>query len=644
MNGLASSQARNCRCRAWACAAIAILALHSPAAYAVDGVERHGLSAFGDLKYPPDFKHFDYVNPNAPKGGRFSQIGSGATLTFDSFNGFILKGDAAQGLSLLFDSLMVRAFDEPDAVYGLIARSAVPAPDGLSVTFTLRPEAKFADGTPVTSKDVAFTLKTLKEKGHPQYRLALRDVVDAVADGPRLVRYVFKGNQTRDLPVIVATLPVLSSAYYATRTFDVTTLEPPLGSGPYAIGDFKQGTYITYKRRPDYWAKDLPVIRGQHNFDEVRYEYFRDRTASLESLKAGAYDFREEFTAKDWSTAYDIPQVKEGRLVRTTLRDESPSGAQGFFINARKGKFADPRVRKALNYAFDYEWTNRNLFYGLYLRTNSYFENSPLKAEGKPSNEELALLEPYRSQLPPEVFEDPFLAPVTQGSWGDRANLREAQRLLHEAGWSLDNQDPADKTCGVVCRTVRITFADPRPPSVRNDKGETLDVEFLTNEPTFERIIAPFVRNLKAIGIRASIRRVDSAQYERRVKSLDFDVITTRFSMRLTPGVELKDFFSSESARMDGTRNLAGIASPVVDAMVDKVLEARTREELVTATHALDRVLRAGHYWVPHWYKASHNLAFWNKFSWPSVKPKYARGAPETWWYDAEKAAKLTAR
>jgi microcin C transport system substrate-binding protein len=642
MNRLASSQALHCRSRAWSCAAVALVL--QTVACAAQGVERHGISAFGDLKYPPNFTHFEYVNPNAPKGGRISQVGSGATLTFDSFNAFILKGDAAQGLPLLFDSLMVRAFDEPDAVYGLVARSAVLAPDGLSIRFNMRPEAKFADGTRVTSKDVVFSLKALKEKGHPQYRLSLRDVVDAVAEGPLAVRYLFKGKQIRDLPQIVATLPILSEAYYTKQPFDVTTLERPLGSGPYAIGDFKQGTYVTYKRRPDYWAKDLPVTRGQHNFDEIRYEYFRDRTASLESLKAGAYDLREEFTAKDWSTAYNIPQVSDGRIVRATLRDESPSGAQGFFINARRAKFSDPRVRKALNYAFDYEWTNRNLFYGLYIRTNSYFENSPLKAEGAPTKEELALLEPHRGQLPSEVFEDAFLAPATQGSWGDRANLREAQRLLLEAGWSLDNQDPADKTCGIFCRAVRVTVAEPRPPSVRNDKGETLDLEFLTNEPSFERIIAPFVRNLRAIGIRASIRRVDSAQYERRVKSLDFDVITTRFSMRLTPGVELKDFFSSEAARMDGTRNLAGIANPVVDAMVDKVLEARSREELVTATRALDRVLRAGHYWVPHWYKASHTLAFWNKFSWPNVKPKYNRGIPETWWYDAEKAARLAAR
>lgn len=643
MTQLALPQALIRRCRTCSLAVAALL-LQAVSAAAVDAQARHGLSAFGDLKYPADFKNFEYVNPDAPKGGRLSQVGPGATLTFDSFNGFILKGDAAQGLGLLFDSLMVRALDEPDAVYGLVARSATLAPDGMAVTFQMRPEAKFADGSPVTSKDVVFSFNTLKEKGHPQYRLALRDVTEAVAEGPRAVRYIFKGSRVRDLPVIVATLPILSAAYYDKRPFDSTTLEPPLGSGPYSIGDFRQGTYITYKRRTDYWGKDLPVNRGQNNFDEVRYEYFRDRTASLESLKAGAYDFREEFTARDWSTAYDVPSVREGRLMRTTLRDESPSGAQGFFINSRRAKFSDPRVRRALAYAFDYEWTNRNLFYGLYLRTNSYFENSPLKAEGKPSPAELALLEPFREQLSPEVFDDAILAPVTEGSWGDRANLREAQRLLQEAGWSLDNADPADKTCGILCHVARVASPEQRPTSVRNAKGETLDVEFLINEPSFERIIAPYVRNLRLIGVRASIRRVDSAQYERRVKGLDFDMVTTRFSMRLTPGVELKDFFGSESAKMDGTRNLAGISSPVVDAMVDKILEAKSRDDLVTATRALDRVLRAGHYWVPHWYKASHTIAFWNKFSWPSVKPKYARGVPETWWYDAEKAAKLTAR
>ena len=584
---------------------------------AADEEARHGLSAFGELKYGPDFQHFDYVNPNAPKGGRLAHIGPAATITFDSFNPFILRGDAAQGLDLLFDSLMVRAMDEPDAVYGLVAKTAKLAPDRRSVTFQMRPEAKFSDGSPLTAEDVVFTFETLKTKGHPHYRILLRDVVRAEALGPHEVRFVFQGENLRDLPLTVATLPILSKAYYATREFDQTTLEPPLGSGPYRISDFKQGSYTTFKRREDYWAKDLPVNRGRYNFDEIRYEYFRDRTAALESLKAGAYDLREEFTAKDWATSYDIPQVKDGRIVLLTLPDESPSGAQGFFLNNRRAKFSDRRVRKALDYAFDFEWTNANLFYSLYTRTASYFENSEMKATGKPSPEELALLEPYRDQLPPEVFDEPYVPPVSDGSGSDRRLLRTAAKLLEEAGWELKGNQRVNKN------------------------GEVLSIEFLVYEPTFERVIAPYIKNLKSLGIDAYIRRVDPAQFERRVKAFDFDIITQRFSMRLTPGAELLNFFGSEAADTEGSFNRAGIKNPVVDALAQKALEARTREELVTAIRALDRVLRAGHYWVPQWYKASHHIAYWNKFGRPETKPKYDRGIVDTWWYDAEKASKL---
>jgi microcin C transport system substrate-binding protein len=578
---------------------------------------RHGLSAFGELKYGPDFQHFDYVNPNAPKGGRLAHIGPAATITFDSFNPFILRGDAAQGLDLLFDSLMVRAMDEPDAVYGLVAKTAKLAPDRRSVTFQMRPEAKFSDGSPLTAEDVVFTFETLKTKGHPHYRILLRDVVRAEALGPHEVRFVFQGENLRDLPLTVATLPILSKAYYATREFDQTTLEPPLGSGPYRISDFKQGSYTTFKRREDYWAKDLPVNRGRYNFDEIRYEYFRDRTAALESLKAGAYDLREEFTAKDWATSYDIPQVKDGRIVLLTLPDESPSGAQGFFLNNRRAKFSDRRVRKALDYAFDFEWTNANLFYSLYTRTASYFENSEMKATGKPSPEELALLEPYRDQLPPEVFDEPYVPPVSDGSGSDRRLLRTAAKLLEEAGWELKGNQRVNKN------------------------GEVLSIEFLVYEPTFERVIAPYIKNLKSLGIDAYIRRVDPAQFERRVKAFDFDIITQRFSMRLTPGAELLNFFGSEAAATEGSFNRAGIKNPVVDALAQKALEAQSREELVTAIRALDRVLRAGHYWIPQWYKASHHIAYWNKFGRPETKPKYDRGIVDTWWYDAEKASKL---
>ncbi|NJO22848.1 MAG: hypothetical protein HC868_07750 [Sphingomonadales bacterium] len=390
---------------------------------------RHGLSTFGDLKYGPDFKHFDYVNPDAPKGGRMVTMGTGAIETFDSFNSFILKGDAAQGLGIIYDTLMTRAGDEPDSAYGLIAQSADVAADGMSVTFRMRPEARFHDGSPITADDCVFTFNVLKEKGHPAYRVALRDIEKVEALDRHVVRYTFKGTLVRDLPLTAAGLPVLSKAYYATREFDQTTLDRPVGSGEYEIGDFKQGTFVSYKRRNDYWAKDLPVNRGRGNFDEVRIEYFRDRTASLEAIKSGTVDLREEFTSRDWATAYDIPAVKEGRLIKLTLPDETPGGAQGFFLNTRRPKLSDPRVRKALDYAFDFEWTNKNLFYGLYKRTESFFENSDMKAEGKPSPEELALLEPFKDKLPPEVFGEPYRPPVSDGSGSDRRLLREAGKL-----------------------------------------------------------------------------------------------------------------------------------------------------------------------------------------------------------------------
>ncbi|MBX9684424.1 MAG: extracellular solute-binding protein [Hyphomicrobium sp.] len=581
----------------------------------------HGLSIFGELKYPADFQHFDYVNPDAPKGGRMVTMGTSGASTFDSFNAYIQKGDAAQGLEYLFDTLMARANDEADAAYGLIAKSAEVADDGMSVTFKLRPEAKFSDGSAVTADDVIASFTLLKEKGHPSISLTLRDVTAAEALDAETVRYVFTGKLTRDLPLIVATLPVFSKTYYAAQPFDETSLKPPLGSGPYKIKDFAPGTHVTYTRRSDYWAKDLPVNKGRFNFDEVRYDYYRDRNIELEALKSGGFDYREEFTSVNWATAYDIDAVRQGRLIKDVLPDDRPSGAQGFFINTRRDKFKDVRVRQALDLAFDFEWSNKKLFYGLYQRTASFFENSDMMAAGKPSAAELALLDPYKDKLSPTVFDEPYTPPVTDASGNNRDNLKKARDLIVAAGWVPGTGD-------------RL---------VRNSAGETLDIEILLFEPAFERIAGPYTENLKKIGINASIRRVDPAQYERRMKSFDFDMSTQRYAFRLTPGVELRAYWGTDAAKIDGSFNLAGITDPVVDAMIDKIMEAKSRDALVTAARAVDRVLRAGHYWVPHYYKASHTVAFWNKFSRPATKPKYDPGVIDTWWIDTTKEAALAA-
>jgi microcin C transport system substrate-binding protein len=610
---------RHCRPSRWAIAygAALILALFlSPAAASE---RKHGLSAFGDLAYPPDFTHFAYANPDAPKGGTFSLIGWGGVTTFNSLNNYILKGDAAQGLELLFDSLMTPAADEPDAVYGLVAESAEVADDKMSVTFYLRPEARFSDGTPITAEDVVFSFDTLKEKGHPIYHQTLQDVVKAEALDPHTARYSFKGDLVRDLPLTVAVLPIFSKTYYSKHPFEQTTLDPPLGSGPYLVDSVAQGRTIVYRRNPDYWGKDLPVNRGRWNFDKIRFEYFRDRTAGMEAFKAGAYDFREEFTSKVWATEYDFPAIRAGKVKKEILPDETPSGTQGFFLNTRREALQDPRVRKALDLAFDFEWTNRNIFYGLYERTQSFFENSPMKAVGEPSEAERALLTSLGVPVSEEALGPAYVPPKSDGSGADRKLLLEAGKLLDEAGYTVKNG-------------VRV-----------NAKGEPLRLEILIFEPTFERLTAPYVKNLRLLGIDTHVRMVDPAQYQQRLKDFDFDITTERYQMRNTPGVELRSYFGSAAAKMDGSLNLAGISDPAVDALIEKVIAAKSRDELETAARALDRVLRAGHYWVPHWYKPSNTIAYWDKFSRPGTKPRFDRGILDTWWYDEAKAAKLAA-
>jgi microcin C transport system substrate-binding protein len=587
------------------------------AATAVQAESRHGESIFGDLKYSPDFQHFDYADPNAPKGGRLVTIGPAGITTFDSFNGFILRGDAAQGLDLVFDTLMVRAMDEPDAMYGLVAKTVEVAADKKSAAFDLREQAKFADGTALTAEDVCDSFRLLKTEGHERIRITIHDVKACEVQSPTKVRYQFEGENTRDLPLVVAGLPIFSKAYYQTHDFSKSTLEPPLGSGPYKIGPFRQGQYVTYVRRDDYWGKDLPVNRGQYNFDEVRYEYFRDRTAELEALKAGILYLREEFTSRDWATGYNIAAVKGGRLIKEQLPDETMSGAQGFFINLRRGKFQDIRVRKALDLAFDFEWSNANLFYDQYKRTSSVFEGGDLEAEGKPGPVELEVLDQMRAEIRPEVFEEVYSPPKSNGSGADRNLLRQASKFLDDAGWIVKNG-------------VR-----------ENAKGEKLTVEFLEDDSSFERVMTPYIRNLRLIGIDARLRLVDEAQFQQRLKDFDFDITIQRYVLPQTPGVELKSFFGSQSAKAAGSYNLSGIALKPVDLLIDKMITAGNREELTTAAKALDRVLRAEHFWVPHWSKQSYNLVYWDIFGRPKSKPKYDRGVITTWWIDSKKAASL---
>jgi microcin C transport system substrate-binding protein len=594
----------------------------APATAREEMPERHGISAFGDLKYPPHFAHFDYVNPDAPKGGVFSHVGSSRAfnqnlLTFNSLNSFILRGDGALGMERTFATLMARADDEPDGLYGLAARAVQISPDGLTYRFLLRPQINFHDGSPIAAHDVAFSLTVLKEKGHPIAQQLLRDMTSAQATDDLTVSVAFAPNRARDVPLFVATLPIFSRSYYANRAFDETSLEPPLGCGPYKVGRLEPGRFIEFERVKDWWGADLPVARGQYNFDILRYEYYRDREVAFEGFTARSYLFREEFTSRTWATRYDVAAVRDGRIKRDVIPDDTPSGAQGWFFNTRRDKFKDRRLREAFIYAFDFEWTNKSIMYGSYKRTHSVFQNSDLMAAGQPSAEELALLEPFRGKVPEEVFGEPYVPPVSNGSGHDRALLRKANTLLEQAGFPIKTG-------------VR---ASPR--------GEAISVEFLIDEPTFQPHHMPFIKNLATLGIEANLRIVDPVQYRKRLDDFEFDVTVQRFGFSTTPGDSLRSYFSSQAAALKGSQNIAGIADPTIDMLIERIIAADTRARLVTACRALDRVIRSGRYWVPHWYKPSHWLAFWDVFGQPATKPRYARGIPETWWYDAERAAKL---
>ena len=577
----------------------------------------HGLSLFGDLKYGPDFAHFDYVDPAAPKGGLLHL----ATVdTYSTLNPFTLKGQSVAGAGLPFESLLEGSADEADAAYGLIAQGVALAPDRRSVRFLLRPEARWHDGTPITARDVAFSFEILTTEGHPAFANQLAGVDRVETAGDHDVTFHLADPDNRKLPLIVGGMAIVSEAYFRDRSFGETTMEPPLGSGPYRIAKVDPGRSITYERVPDHWGAGLPLNVGRYNFGTIVYDYYRDRTVLVEALKAGEYDLHEEFTSKVWATQYDIPAVEEGWLVKDVLKDNTPSGVQAFFFNTRLPKFQDRRVREAFAYAFDFEWLNKNQFYGLYERMASYFENSELAARGLPSEAELALLEPHRGAIPEEVFTTPFVPPATDGSGNNRRNLRAARTLLKEAGW--------------ITRDGAL---------VNEATGAPMTVEFLYFEPTFERIYAVFARSLERLGVGVTLRLVDGAQYEERLKTHDFEITTIRFVFSLSPGVELNSYFASATVDQVGSFNIPGIKDPVVDALIADVAAATDRESLIAAARALDRVLLWGHYMVPQWYKGAHHLVYWNKFARPAVKPRYARGIIDTWWVDEERDDALRA-
>jgi microcin C transport system substrate-binding protein len=602
-------------------AGITALRAGLPRARADDMIESHGISAFGDLAYPADFKHFSYVNPDAPKGGTFSQVGpqrlyNQSFLTFNSLNSFILRGDAAQGMELTFAALMASSGDEPDAMYGLAAEKVRRSADGETYQFSIRPQAKFHDGTRLTAHDVAFSLNILKDKGHPLITQPLHEFVGAKADSDSVVTLTFVPKRARDVPLFAASLPIFSRDYYAKRPFDESTLDVPLGCGPYQVGRFEPGRYIEYNRVKDWWGAELPVALGQYNFDVLRYEFYRDRDVAFEGFTARNYLYREEFTARIWAMRYDFPAIKDGRVTREKLPDETPSGAQGWFINTRRPKFSDPRLREALCDAFDFEWTNKTVMYGAYARTVSVFQNSDMMAKGTPGPDELALLEPFRGKVPDEVFGEPYLPPVSDGTGQDRTLLRKAAALLKDAG----------------CNIVDGKRVLPN--------GERLTIEFLIDEPGLEPHHAPIIRNLGLLGVDASLRVVDPVQYRARRDGFDFDLTIDRLSFPVTPGDSLRTFLSSRAAALKGSNNLAGIADPAVDALIETVIAAGSRPALVTACRALDRVVRSGRYWIPQWYNPWHMIAHWDVFSHPPRQPRYLLGIPDTWWYDADKAAK----
>ena len=586
-----------------------------------DVITAHGISTFGELKYSADFEHLDYVNPDAPKGGEISMWGFGS---FDSMHPYSTKGRAGQYSSIFYESLLEGSSDEPDSVYGLVAESMEYPEDRSEVIFNMRPEARFSDGSPLTAADVVFSYEVLRDKGLPSFRAVIeKQVASAEALGPHRVKFTFKaGVPTRDLPQTVGGLPIFSKAYYETSgaDFEESTLTPAVGSGPYVLESIDVGQQIIYKRNPDYWGKDLPINKGRHNFDTIRVEYFADYNSAFEGFKAGTYTFRSEASSKIWATGYDFPAIEKGWAVKDTPSDGTLASGQSFLFNLRRERFQDIRVRKAIGMMFNFEWSNKTLFYGIYARMESFWENSYLKASGMPQPGELAFLAPLADILPPGVLDSPAVtAPVSSERQLDRKNLRAASALLDEAGWPVGDDG------------IR-----------RNAAGETLKLEILNDIQSFDRVINPFVENLQKLGIDAVHTRVDNAQMTERERNFDFDMVTGNFRTSLTSGAGLKQYFGSESADIS-LFNLAGYRSEAADRLIEDVIAAGDRKTLNDATRALDRVLRAEVFWVPQWFRNTHNIAYYDMYRYPDTLPPYALGILDFWWFDQDAFARLKA-
>ncbi len=581
---------------------------------------QHAIALHGEPKYAPDFEHLSYVNPDAPKRGTLHVSAIG---TFDSLNPFIVKGSPAAGFDfirsgLVYESLMQNSWDEPFTLYGIIAESIEMPEDKSWVAFNLRPEARWADGKPITAEDVVWTFNTLRDKGQPFFRAYWHDVTAVVAENERRVKFEFGIKNNAELPLIIAEMSILPKHYWTSegRVFDETSLTPPLGSGPYKVGKVDSGRSIEFIRRDDWWGKDLPFFKGFYNFDRIVYDYYRDDNVALEAFFSGEYDIRLENTAKLWEQGYNAPPVLDGRIIKEEIDHERPAGMQSFVYNIRKPVFQDKAVREALAYAFDFEWSNKQFAFGEYIRTDSYYDNSELASIGLPEGAELELLERYRGRIPDEVFTQTYTPPKTDGSGNARDNLRKGMQILEQAGWTLG------------------------PDKIRSKKGPNgpirLEFEILDSNPQFEKWVLPFIRNLERMGVKANFRVVDTAQYQNRVNTFDFDMTIGAFGQSNSPGNEQRDFWGSNKADIEGSRNLIGIKDPVVDEIIDMIIQADSREDLVTKVRALDRILLWNHYVIPMWHYNKWRIAYWKKLQHPDNLSGISPLITQTWWAQSE--------